>query len=138
MAISDDNISQRQLARWMRPDAHRFLRSDWRRFWKPGQENEPLYRYYERVERKYRPDQLRDWHGRWTADGASRSSIGGSSDKLTAIASRISPTREADCEEQLKFDAVTCRAVGTPSCWRQIMFRYSQCLIGGYIPPIYH
>lgn len=46
-----------------------FLRPDWRRFWKPGQENDPVYRFYEWVERKYRPDQARDWHGRWTDEG---------------------------------------------------------------------
>jgi hypothetical protein len=42
--------------RWLRADAHRFIRSDWRRFVKPGSE---LAAFYDRVERKYRPDQPR-------------------------------------------------------------------------------
>jgi hypothetical protein len=26
----------------------------------------------------------------------------------------------------------------TGSCWEQAAFRLSQCLIGGYVPPLYH
>lgn len=40
-----------ELRRWMPPD--------WRRFWKRGHENDPLYREMERVERKFSPDQPR-------------------------------------------------------------------------------
>lgn len=46
--------TERELKYWMRPDAHRFLRPDWRRFWSPERQNDPLYRYYDSVERKYR------------------------------------------------------------------------------------
>lgn len=34
----------------------RFLRPDWRRFWKPGHENDPLYKLYESAERKFDPE----------------------------------------------------------------------------------
>lgn len=47
----------------------RSLRPDWRRFWKPGHENDPLYKLYEKAERKYRPDQLRDDWGRFADEG---------------------------------------------------------------------
>ena len=55
------------LKRWMRADAHRFLRPDWRRFWPPRSrmDDDLLYRFYERTEHKYRPDQARDSQGRW-------------------------------------------------------------------------
>jgi hypothetical protein len=42
--------------RWMRADAHRFVRSDWRRFVERGSDLESLY---ESFERKYSPDQPR-------------------------------------------------------------------------------
>jgi hypothetical protein len=61
--------AEEQLRRWMRPDAHRFLRPDWRRFWGSGREGDPLYKFYENAERKYRPDQLRDDHGRFADEG---------------------------------------------------------------------
>jgi hypothetical protein len=56
----------RELKRWMRPD--------WRSYWKPGHENDPLYRLYEDVERKYSPDQPRvpagsSEGGQWTRGG---------------------------------------------------------------------
>ena len=40
----------------MRPDAHRFIRPDWRRFVNAGSELEALV---EDIERKYRSDQPR-------------------------------------------------------------------------------
>jgi hypothetical protein len=59
------------LKHWMRADAHRFIRPDWRRFAKPGSEIEA---FYERFERKYRPDQARvpagnPDGGQWTSEG---------------------------------------------------------------------
>jgi hypothetical protein len=41
--IRQDALDE-QTRRWMRPD--------WRRWWKPGHENDPLYKDYERIERK--------------------------------------------------------------------------------------
>jgi hypothetical protein len=54
----------------------RSLRPDWRRFWKPGHENDPLYKLYESVERKFDPNQARvpkgqPEGGQWASDGTS-------------------------------------------------------------------
>lgn len=130
-----------QLRHWTRPD--------WRKWWKPGHENDPLYKELERVERKYRPDQLRvpqgsEGGGQWTAEGSGGSGAVSSAKPVDVakpkqrIAARISPQRKAECEEQLRLDEFICRTVGTSACWGQAYFRDSQCLIGGYIPPIYH
>ena len=56
--------------RWLRHDAPRFIRPDWRRFVTPGSE---LAALYEEIERKYRPDQPRlpagvPEGGQWTSD----------------------------------------------------------------------
>jgi hypothetical protein len=53
--------------------ARRWLRPDWRRFFRPGSQNDPLYRYYERIERKYNPQQPRvpagqREGGQWTSE----------------------------------------------------------------------
>lgn len=61
----------------MRPDAHRFLRPDWRRYVQPGSE---LARQYAELEAKYRPDQPRVPAGRreggqWMDEGG----VGGQS-----------------------------------------------------------
>ena len=73
MTILEDVWTERELKHRIRPDAHRFLRPDWRRFWQRGYENDPLYRLHERIERK-------DWRtqprvpagepagGQWTDD----------------------------------------------------------------------
>lgn len=37
----------------------RWMRSDWRRYWRSGHEGDELYRLYENVECKYKPDQSR-------------------------------------------------------------------------------
>jgi len=140
MTNFDQIRAEREINRWMRSDAHRLLRPDWRRFWKPGHENEALYRTYERIERKYSPDQPRDDRGRWTDDSGSSNSHSSIADagQFTRIAARISPGRQAECDEQYRHDTFTCNIMRTASCWRQMGFRYGQCLIGGYIPPIYH
>jgi len=64
----------RQLERWTRPNAHLFVRPDWRRFVPRDQDDHPFALY----ENKYRPDQPRvpagnPDGGQWTADGGSRS-----------------------------------------------------------------
>lgn len=125
-----------QTRRWMRPH--------WRKWWKPGHGNDPLYKELERVERKYRPDQLRvprgsEGAGRWAYEGRPGRSGPGSHSKPASkirIAARISPQRRAQCEEQYRLDTFICNTVRTRSCWAQAEFRYSQCLIGG--SPIYH
>ena len=55
----------------MRPDAYRFLRSDWRRF--TGGRHDPLHQLFQCAEHKYRPDQPRvprgsSGGGQWTTD----------------------------------------------------------------------
>lgn len=61
--------------RFIRPDAHRFLRADWRRYMRAGYEEDPLCRFFERIERKYSLDQPRVPRGnpdggQWTSDGS--------------------------------------------------------------------
>lgn len=162
MASFEDAYIKHQLKRWMRPDAYRFVRPDWRRHVRPGYEGEFLFELYER---KYSPDQPRDDHGRWTSetgDEGSGSSLQGTaiepkvgsgrndprilSDATpnnyyrpgTQFAARISPQREAECEEQYRKDSFVCNLIQTRSCWGQAAFRRAQCLIGGYVPPLYH
>lgn len=66
MTQCKDAYTEHQLKRWMRPDAHRFIRPDWRHFVRPGYERDFPFELYER---KYSPDQPRDYHGRWTSEG---------------------------------------------------------------------
>jgi hypothetical protein len=61
-----------ELKRWMRPDAYRFIRADWRRHVNPGS---ALATLFDRYERKYRHDQPRVPAGSreggwWTDDDA--------------------------------------------------------------------
>lgn len=67
MPLIDATYLAHQRKRWMRPNAHLFIRADWRRFVRPGQRDDHPFAQYER---KYRPDQLRDDHGRWADEGA--------------------------------------------------------------------
>ncbi|MES1155750.1 MAG: hypothetical protein ABUL48_04900, partial [Pseudorhodoplanes sp.] len=117
---------EHELGRFVRPDAIRFLRPDWRRYVKPQSE---LARLYERYERKYSPDQPRDYHGRWTESG-------GSSGSTQRIASRISPAREAECELMRRQDEFICKAVQLRACYAQAYLRYSNCLAGRPIPDL--
>jgi hypothetical protein len=150
MPIFNDAFTEHEIKRGMRPDAHRYLRPDWRRFLRAGYENDSLYRLYESIERKFSSDQPRvpagnPEGGQWT-NGGGASGSGSTVKTPTAetskpgahIAARISPEREAECELQYRQDTFICNTIGTASCWRQAAFRYSQCLIGGYIPPLYH
>jgi hypothetical protein len=130
-----DAYTEHQLKRWMRPDAWRFVRPDWQRFVRPGYEHEFPFELYER---KYSPDQPRvpagnPDGGQWTSGVGSETAGQG-----TQIAARVSPEREAECELQYREDRNICRIMGTESCWAQAAFRYSQCLIGGYIPRLFH
>jgi hypothetical protein len=147
----NDAQTEAQLKRWMRPDAHRFIRPDWRRYVKPGFEHEFPF---ERYERKYSQDQPRvpagsSDGGQWTSEGGVSETASPSAsaeikpttrngNETTQVAMRISPQREKNCEEQYRRDTFICNTIGTISCWQQAAFRFSQCLIGGYVPPIYH
>ena len=62
-----------QLKRWMRPDAHHFVRPDWRRYVQRDSGIGSVFGFYER---KYSPDQARvpagdPAGGQWTSDGSS-------------------------------------------------------------------
>src|SRR5262245_31250575 len=66
-----------QHKRFMRHDAYRYLRPDWRRFMCFGQEDQLFYQLYEHIERKYSPDQPRvpsgnPDGGQWTSNGGNR------------------------------------------------------------------
>jgi hypothetical protein len=131
-----NRLSDHELKRWMRPDAYRFMRPDWRRFVKPGSEAATLF---EKYERKYSPDQPRDDQGRWTDEGDRAETESQSPPANSGSPDARIPQRVAmDCEELARRDRFTCQTVRTRSCWAQANFRYSQCLIGGYIPQIYH
>ena len=70
----------------MRPDAYRFIRPDWRRFARPGFEDEHPFALYEH---KYRPDQARvppgsRDGGQWTdEEGGGGGKDGGTDDGAT-------------------------------------------------------
>jgi hypothetical protein len=84
---------EHQLKRGMRPDAHLFIRPDWRRHVKPGSD---LWSVYELYERKYSADQPRDNHGRWTSEGAAsgvRQSPAGSEKRIQLAADVTGFTR---------------------------------------------
>ncbi|MBI3704551.1 MAG: hypothetical protein HY244_12075 [Rhizobiales bacterium] len=71
MAKCDPVYTAHQLQRWMAPNAHRFVRPDWRRFVQPGSD---LWSVYELCERKYNPNQPRvpagsREGGQWASDG---------------------------------------------------------------------
>ena len=70
----------------MAPNAHLFIRPDWRRWVTPGSE---LYSVYELYESKYRPDQLRDDHGRFAYEGGQGKDHEASTEAIFAKAKRI-------------------------------------------------
>lgn len=74
-------FAERERSRWMRPDAYRFVRSDWWRYVKPDSEAATVFTHYER---KWREDQPRvpageSQGGQWTADGGASEAPGASS-----------------------------------------------------------
>ena len=149
---------------WMRYDAYKFIRPDWRRHVKPGSELAAIYEIYER---KYRPDQARVPSGsrdggQWTDEGGG---AGGGSSKPSngepstgngrndprvlsdatpdnyhkpgvQVAARISQARAEECELQRRKDEFICKAFRSEPCYGQAMLRYSNCLQGRPIPPL--
>jgi hypothetical protein len=64
--------------RFTRAQAHLFIRPDWRRYICAGSADDQLYRFFERIEQKYYPEQPRvpkggPGAGQWTSDGDERS-----------------------------------------------------------------
>jgi hypothetical protein len=111
-----------QKKRWMRHDANRFL----------------LPRFVA-TELKFDPHQPRvpagnPDGGQWTL-GDTTTEL--SARMRTQLATRISSTRQQECDLQYRQDTFKCNLIGTAACWRQANFRYAQCMIGGYVPPLY-
>lgn len=67
--------------------------------------------------------------GQWASEGE----IG---EQFSRFAARISPAREAQCEQQRLHDEIQCRFVGLRACWTQAYLRYGNCLAGLPIPPL--
>ena len=150
MAFRNDTFTQHQLKRWTRPDAHHFVRADWRRQVRPGFEGDHPFALYER---KYDPNQARvpsgsPAGGQWTSDNQSNSPriadvgssanapINGAKSKVK-IAASISPQRLEECEIMRREDEFICKAVQKESCYTQAYLRYSNCLAGRPIPRLF-
>lgn len=164
MAIFKPEYLERELKRWARPDAHRFVKSDWRRFVKPKSDAAMVFGLYER---KFWPDQARvppgsREGGQWTDEGGNGDSstkptpndgrglgsgrndprvlsdaMPDSYDKPGArVAARISQARAEECEIQRRKDEFICKAFKSEPCYGQAMLRYSNCLQGRPIPPL--
>jgi hypothetical protein len=71
MAQFKDAYTEHQLKRWMRPDAHNLVRSDWRRHMPSASDFTAVFASYEQ---KYREDQLRDDLGRFAYEGRDKPS----------------------------------------------------------------
>ena len=130
MSIFKNKFSERELKHLAPANTNRFLRPDWRRFWRGGHENNPLYRLSQRIERKYSSDQPRDGFGRWTSEDA------GSRSESTKPRQWISSSTEESCLAQYRKDKFVCSAFSSPACYAQAMLRYSNCLAGRPIPPL--
>jgi hypothetical protein len=135
-----DAARERELKRWMRPDAHNFVRPDWRRYVAPGSEAAAVFKVYEQ---KYRPDQLRDDHGRWADEGGGAEGGSPSLDATPRPRSQTKPTDEnrrlptqvADyCDAMHRKDLFICRAVRLRACYEQAYLRLSNCQVGRPIP----
>lgn len=68
MAQIKETVLAHELKRWMRHDAHSFVRPDWRRFVRRDDARDHPFALYER---KGRLDQLRGELGRWAYEGGS-------------------------------------------------------------------
>lgn len=62
----NDAFTAHQRRRWMTPNAHHFVRPDWRRHVRPNSEAAAVFELYAQ---KYSPDQPRDDHGRFAYEG---------------------------------------------------------------------
>jgi hypothetical protein len=71
--------------------------------------------------------------GQWTIAGGEALN---QEPTVRIAARRISPAREAECEEQYSRDIFQCRMVGLPECYAQAALRYSNCLQGLQLPPL--
>jgi hypothetical protein len=114
----------------------RFLRPDWRRFWKPGRENDPLYKLYESVERKFDPNQPRVPNGQPDGGQWTNSDGGTAAEPLPSTNGRISRQVALDCDLMHRQDLFICRAVRLRACYEQAYLRLTNCQVGRPIPPL--
>jgi hypothetical protein len=128
-----NRLSEYDLKRWMRPDAHNFVRPDWRRFVAPGSDAASVFEIYEQ---KYREDQLRDDHGRWTDEGGGQDQSPISETEPAGDTGRISNQVASECEEMHRRDLFICKAFQSPACYTQAYLRYTNCQLGRPIPPL--
>lgn len=127
---------EHELKRWMRPDAHHFVRPDWRRHVTPGSDLAAVFALYEN---KYSPDQPRDDQGRWTSGGGGAEGKPSSSTteaEPVAENSRISAQVAADCDTMHRKDLFVCRAVRLRACYEQAYLRLTNCQAGRPYPPL--
>ena len=125
-----------ELRCWMRPD--------WRKFWRPGYESDPLYKEFERIERKFSPEQPRvpagvSEGGRWTSStggAGSATRFAPSEDRPGTANGRISRQVVLDCDAMHRQDLFVCRAVQMRTCYEQAYLRLSNCQNGRPIPPL--
>ena len=80
---------------------------------------------------KYRPDQPRVPAG--VRQGGQWSDSSNSSARV-AMARRLTPELDQECEEQLAKDTFECTMAGSRPCHAQAAVRYSACRTGKYIP----
>jgi hypothetical protein len=130
----------------IKPDAlareiSRFVRPDWRRFWKPGHERDPLYRLYESIERKFDPNQPRVPKGeanggQWTREGAASPAASAAATLSDVRQAWISRQVALDCDKMHRQDMFICRAVRLRACYEQAYLRLSNCQAGRPIPPL--
>jgi hypothetical protein len=85
---------------------------------------------------KYDPSQPRVPAGSPDGGQWERSDSIAGNQLFTPAARRISPAREAECEEMRRRDEIQCRFVGLRACWAQAYLRYGNCLAGLPIPPL--
>ncbi len=89
--------------RWLRHDAYRFIRPDWRRYVQPGS---TLAATYEYIERKYRADQPRVPRGnpdggRWTTGGGGgqTASSARTQNEITRPRTNVAPVQYSPSKE---------------------------------------
>jgi hypothetical protein len=141
------DIQSRYGRRWMRPNAHLYVRPDAYRFMPPvapryvGRDvvkyfwpDAPASRPNKPWERKFDPGQPRvpvgnPDGGQWTSAANTESAV--TPTDVSAARRRIN---EAECDAQYNRDKLTCNLVHTPLCWESAMERYAACLSGHQIP----
>lgn len=144
----------RDQLRWMRPNAHLYIRADAYRFSPPGSARlgdkdsvRYFWPFYPRAaqlrEHKFDPDQPRvpagsPEGGQWTTDSATSGSL--SEDGLATDFSAVGRQSAAYCWNQMQNDMLYCSTLFPPwrvaACRAQANERYAACLAGKPLPPL--